>query len=90
VDWIRLTQDSDRRWAVVNTVINLWILAPRVAHFLHKERSSTILLWYWLRRKKTRNPHKFKYNFHTKFYRNLSNSLKEEKCNPTDTTFKIR
>jgi hypothetical protein len=29
VDWIQLSQDRDQRWAVVNTVKNLWVLAPR-------------------------------------------------------------
>jgi hypothetical protein len=29
VDWIQLAQDRDRWWALVNTVINLWILASR-------------------------------------------------------------
>jgi hypothetical protein len=28
VDWIRLTQDRDRWWAVVNAVMNLQVLAP--------------------------------------------------------------
>jgi hypothetical protein len=25
VEWILLTQDRDRYWALVNTVINLWV-----------------------------------------------------------------
>jgi hypothetical protein len=25
VDWINLAQDRDRWWAVVNTVMNLWV-----------------------------------------------------------------
>jgi hypothetical protein len=29
VDWIRLAQDRDRRRAVVSTVMNLRVLAPR-------------------------------------------------------------
>jgi hypothetical protein len=29
VDWIQLAQDSDRWQAVVNTVMNLRVLAPR-------------------------------------------------------------
>jgi hypothetical protein len=29
VEWIQLAQDRDRWWAVVNTVMNLWVLAPR-------------------------------------------------------------
>jgi hypothetical protein len=29
VDWIRLTQDRDRWWAVVNAVMNLHVLTPR-------------------------------------------------------------
>jgi hypothetical protein len=29
VDWIQLAQDRDRWWAVVNTVMNLRVLAPR-------------------------------------------------------------
>jgi hypothetical protein len=28
VDWIRLAQDRDRWWAVVNAVMNLLILVP--------------------------------------------------------------
>jgi hypothetical protein len=24
-DWIDLAQDGDRRWALVNTVMNLWV-----------------------------------------------------------------
>jgi hypothetical protein len=30
VDWIQLAQDRDRWWAVVNTVMNLRVLAPRI------------------------------------------------------------
>jgi hypothetical protein len=30
VDWIQLAQDRDRWQALVNTVINLWVLAPRI------------------------------------------------------------
>jgi hypothetical protein len=29
VDWIQLAQDRDRWWALVNTVTNLQVLAPR-------------------------------------------------------------
>jgi hypothetical protein len=29
VEWIQLDQDRDRWWAVVNTVMNLRIVAPR-------------------------------------------------------------
>jgi hypothetical protein len=29
VDWIRMAQDRDRWWAVMNTVMNLRVLAPR-------------------------------------------------------------
>jgi hypothetical protein len=29
VDWIRLSQDRDRWWAVVSAVMNLRVLAPR-------------------------------------------------------------
>jgi hypothetical protein len=29
IDWIQLAQDRDRWRAVVNTVMNLWVLAPR-------------------------------------------------------------
>jgi hypothetical protein len=29
VDWIQLAQDRDRWWVVVNTVMNLRVLAPR-------------------------------------------------------------
>jgi hypothetical protein len=29
VDWIQLAEDRDRWWAVVNTVVNLRVLAPR-------------------------------------------------------------
>jgi hypothetical protein len=29
VDWIQLAQDSDRWWAIVNTVMNLRVLEPR-------------------------------------------------------------
>jgi hypothetical protein len=29
VEWIQLAQDRDRWRAVVNTVMNLWVLAPR-------------------------------------------------------------
>jgi hypothetical protein len=29
VDWIRLAQDRDRWRAVVSSVMNLWVLAPR-------------------------------------------------------------
>jgi hypothetical protein len=25
VDWMRLVQDRDQKWAVVNTVMNLWV-----------------------------------------------------------------
>jgi hypothetical protein len=30
VDWIQLAQDRDRWWALVNTVMNLRVLAPRI------------------------------------------------------------
>jgi hypothetical protein len=29
VDWIQLAQDRHRWRALVNTVMNLWVLAPR-------------------------------------------------------------
>jgi predicted small integral membrane protein len=29
VEWIQLAQDRDRWWAVVSTVLNLRVLAPR-------------------------------------------------------------
>jgi hypothetical protein len=29
VDWIRLSQDRERWRAVMNAVVNLWVLAPR-------------------------------------------------------------
>jgi hypothetical protein len=29
VEWIHLAQDRDRRWAVVNGVMKLWVLAPQ-------------------------------------------------------------
>jgi hypothetical protein len=29
VEWIQLAQDSDRWWALVNTVMKRWVLAPR-------------------------------------------------------------
>jgi hypothetical protein len=29
VEWIQLAEDSDRWWALVNTVMKLWVLAPR-------------------------------------------------------------
>jgi hypothetical protein len=29
VDWIQLAQDRDQWRAVVNTVMNLWVLTPR-------------------------------------------------------------
>jgi hypothetical protein len=29
VDWIQLAQDRDRWWALLNTVMNLRVLAPR-------------------------------------------------------------
>jgi hypothetical protein len=29
VDWIQLAQDRNRWWALVNTVMNLRVLAPR-------------------------------------------------------------
>jgi hypothetical protein len=29
VEWIQLAQDKDRWRALVNTVVNLWVLAPR-------------------------------------------------------------
>jgi hypothetical protein len=28
VEWIKLAQDSDWWWAVVNMVMNLWVLTP--------------------------------------------------------------
>jgi hypothetical protein len=30
VEWIQLAQDRDRWRALVNTVTNLWVLAPRI------------------------------------------------------------
>jgi hypothetical protein len=29
VEWIQLARDRDRRWAVVNAVMNIRVLAPR-------------------------------------------------------------
>jgi hypothetical protein len=29
VEWIQLAQERDRRWALVNTVMNLRVLVPR-------------------------------------------------------------
>jgi hypothetical protein len=29
IDWIQVAQDRDRWWALVNTVMNLQVLAPR-------------------------------------------------------------
>jgi hypothetical protein len=29
VDWIQLARDRERWWALVNTMMNLWVLAPR-------------------------------------------------------------
>jgi hypothetical protein len=29
VDWIQLARDKDRWWAVVNVVMNRWVLGPR-------------------------------------------------------------
>jgi hypothetical protein len=29
VDWIQLAKDRDWWWAFVNTVMNLWVLAPQ-------------------------------------------------------------
>jgi hypothetical protein len=29
LEWIHLARDRNRWWAVVNTVMNLWFLAPR-------------------------------------------------------------
>jgi hypothetical protein len=28
VEWIHLAQDRDRWWAIVNVVMNLWVLVP--------------------------------------------------------------
>jgi hypothetical protein len=28
VEWIQLAQDRDQWWALVNTVMNLWVLVP--------------------------------------------------------------
>jgi hypothetical protein len=28
IDWIQLAQDRDQWWTLVNTVMNLWVLAP--------------------------------------------------------------
>jgi hypothetical protein len=28
VEWIHLAQDRDSWWAVVNVIMNLWVLAP--------------------------------------------------------------
>jgi hypothetical protein len=30
VEWIQLAQDSDLLWAIVNAVMNLRVLAPRI------------------------------------------------------------
>jgi hypothetical protein len=30
VDWIQFAQDRDRWWVLVNTVMNLWVLTPRM------------------------------------------------------------
>jgi hypothetical protein len=30
VEWIQLAQDRDQWWALVNTVINPWVLATRI------------------------------------------------------------
>jgi hypothetical protein len=53
VDWIRLAQDRDQRRALVNTVMNLRVLAPRrylfnmslCIVFLHLNISSTLYLY---------------------------------------------
>jgi hypothetical protein len=29
VEWIQLAQDRERWWAVVKTMMNLWVLVPR-------------------------------------------------------------